>query len=303
MSSNNSNLEDMKKFLNGTIQASGFSLENNLAKVLKKTYSVKREVSYHDKDEMKGRSLDILAQKFFPDENKFPQGTQRTVAQLSLVIECKNITGNIWVFSLDDDRVLRIPDFASIKFNSGDPAINVAPLNSISTIPSVSGYDEYVYDKSKSNKQTNNLYSAIMTVTKATHYLKESYDDIFSKLKNWKPTKQNYVLLMNFFQPVIVFTGHLFVTKINEKDEVEFNQVKYVQMDKNYVSKDYHELGGRIHIISYDCIIEYLQMVEPHYRSKEDFLIANQKDLLKELNLDFTSHVGGGIPKKSQRFT
>ena len=87
-------------------KASGFSLENQLVKVLKKTYAVKREISYYDKDELKGRSLDILAQKFFPDKSSFPQGIQRTVAQLALVIECKNIVGNIWVFSLDDESGL-----------------------------------------------------------------------------------------------------------------------------------------------------------------------------------------------------
>ena len=286
MSGNDSNLEDIKKFLNGKIKASGFSLENQLAKVLKKNYSVDREVSYYDKDELKGRSLDILAQKFFPEVNRFPQGVKRTVAQLALVIECKNITGNIWVFSLDDTVDFGIPDFASMKFSKGDPAINVSPLNSISTIPLVSGYDEYVYDESKSNKKTDNLYTGIMTVTKATHYLKESYDDMFMKLKNWIPDKQGYVLLMTFFQPVIVFTGRLFVTKTNEKDEVEFNQVKYVQMKKNYVSKDYHEMGGKIHIVSYDGIMDYLQIVEPHYRSKEDFLITQQKSLLQLVNSD-----------------
>ena len=86
----------------------------------------------------------------------------------------------------------------------------------ISTIQHVSGYDEYVYDESKSNKKVTNLYSAIMTVTKATHYRKESYDDMFKKMKmqNWRPRKQDYAMLMTFLQPVIVFTGHLFVTKI-----------------------------------------------------------------------------------------
>ena len=58
-------------------------------------------------------------------------------------------------------------------------------------------------------------------------------------------------------------------------------------------------MGGTIHIVAYDHIEEYLEMVEPSdYDLKEDFLITNQKSLLQKLDSDFAGHVLGGMPKK-----
>lgn len=89
------------KFVKGKIQSSGFSLENQVAKILKKRFdTIRRETSYYDRDEMKGRNSDITARKFFPDETQFPKETVRTVAQLSLIIECKNVSGNVGFFRL-----------------------------------------------------------------------------------------------------------------------------------------------------------------------------------------------------------
>lgn len=57
--------DDIKQFLNGKVNESGFLLENAVTKILKKYYTVNREVPYFDKDENKGRAIDLTAENFF----------------------------------------------------------------------------------------------------------------------------------------------------------------------------------------------------------------------------------------------
>ena len=103
--------EDIEKFLIAKVASSGLSLENNVSRFLKQNYNVKREVPFYDKDEQKGRTFDVLATKFFPDDSNFKKDEKHSIAQYNLVIECKNIPGNVWVFDSDGDSlVLAIPE-------------------------------------------------------------------------------------------------------------------------------------------------------------------------------------------------
>lgn len=279
--------EDIKKFLKGKIQSSGFSLENEVIKALRKSYTVRREIPYYDKDESKGRQLDLLARKFFPDDDKFQKGILHSIAQYALVIECKNVSGNIWVFSSDQSPGFSLPEHVSMNMNKKpDPVFNVTPYEEIQNIPYISGYDEYIFDERKSNGQTNNIYSAIMTIIKATSHEKESYKKTFESLReSWYPKNQDFILHIVFFQPVIVFSGKIYIAKFNAQNEVEFESTKFVQMKKEYVSKEYDENTGEIHIVTFSALEEYLQMVDKYYRSKEDVMVKDQKIFLDCLKL------------------
>lgn len=167
---------------------------------------------------------------------------------------------------------------------TADPAVNVIPLEPIKNIPYVSGYDEYIFDTGKTNNQTNNLYSAIMAVTKASHHLRETYKKTFEILKKWTPKTQKYILHFIFLQPLIIFSGKIFVAKFKDSSgELEFESAKFVQIARGYVSKDYDETGGEIHIVSFDALEEYLSLVDAHYRYKENIIVKNQKTLLLAL--------------------
>ena len=276
--------EDIKKFLEGKVKKSGFSLENEVEKILKKTYSVKREIPFFDMDESIGRNYDIKASKFFPDENKFDKKKLHAIAQYLLITECKNIPGNIWVFSEHESPPFSIPEHASMKNDKPpDPVFNISPDLPISGLHYCSGYSEFIFDESKTNKQTNNLYSGIMTVIKGVRQEKESYKKMFQTLQSWTPTTQTFILNFTYFQPVIIFTGKIFVTKYNEKDELVFESAKYLQIPKEYISKNYNEKAGEIHIVTYENLQDYLQKVGSFYRAKEKLIINNQKKLLSEL--------------------
>lgn len=274
--------EDIKKFLKESVKKSGFSLENDVTKILKKNYKVRREIPFYDKDQEVGRAFDVEASKFFPDESHFKKDELHSIAQYKLLIECKNIPGNIWVFSSDEPPGISLPEHSSI--NQGkkpDPVFNVTPYSEIPGIPYASGYDEYVFDKKKSNKQPKNLFSAIMTVTKAIHHEKTMLATTFENMKHITLKKQKYILHIVFLQSVIVFTGKIYLTKYHSKDEPQFFPQKFVQIRREYESKDYHEIMGEIHIVSFEHFEEYLEMVDKYYLQNEHIMIKNKEIFLK----------------------
>jgi len=278
-------VEDIKKFLENKIKISGFSLENKVERILQKSYSTKREIPFHDRDENKGRRFDISARKRFPDETKLKKNVLHFLAGYELLLECKDISGNIWVFSKSQNKGVGIPDHASMNQDQRpDPIFNIMPYYPIEELPYVSGFHEYIFDKKRSNKQENNLSSALFSITKACRHEKDEYKktfEIFPRI-GW-PTKQSYILHSMFFQPIIVFTGKIFVTSFNDKNEQIIEEVRCVQIEKGYVSKEYHETSGEIHIVSLDYFEEYLEKIDNYYRQNESIIIKHQSSFFKSL--------------------
>ncbi len=91
--------EDVIKFLKHHVNKSGFSLESKVADILSKKFSVSRETPFFDKDEKIGRAIDMTARIQIPDESFFDKNIVWHIGQLVLIIECKNVPGNIWLFS------------------------------------------------------------------------------------------------------------------------------------------------------------------------------------------------------------
>ncbi len=278
--------EGIKKFLKAMVQKSGFSLENEVAKILKENnLSVLREVPFYDKDEQKGRRFDIRSTKSFPDESKLKSGVLHAIASYELVIECKNVPGNIWVFSEAENPMITFPAHASMnRDQKPDPVFNVIPLEPISDIPYVSGYDEYIFDKEKSNKQTDNLSSAVFSITKATRHEIDGFKKTFELFPKFGwPNRQSYILHFIFLQPLILFSGKIYVMKFNDKGEQTFQRVNAVQMPKGYVSKDYDEISGEIHIVEFSFLPQYLSKVDEYYRMNENIMIKHQKSFFDAL--------------------
>jgi len=274
--------EDALKYLRNMVPKSGFSLESDVAKLLSSQFKVQREVSFYDKDGKTTRAIDLVSRWHFPEESKFESNLIRHIGSLNLIIECKNLPGNIWLFSNEQDPGLTIPNYLSLTDSLGknDPTRKIIPSWFIPNAPIVGGYDEYVFDKSKSNskiKDPKNLYSAINTVIKATSSNNDQFKKTFDFMKSWTPQKQNFIVHFAFFQPVVVFSGKLFVAKyVDEK--LDYEQTSFVQLPVDYQSEHYEELSGTIHIITYEYLQNYLEIVKKYYSLFSSKIIELQND-------------------------
>jgi hypothetical protein len=102
---NNLNEKKILEFFEGQVKRSGHSLENRVEnKLRQRNFTVQREAPFIDKDESKGRNIDLSAYAFIPDLDKFDQKEKHGVGQFIFVIECKNLPDHGWVFSESNDK-------------------------------------------------------------------------------------------------------------------------------------------------------------------------------------------------------
>jgi len=213
----------------------------------------------------------------------------RHVGQVNFIIECKNVSGNIWVFSEEKEQdVVTIPEHVSLteSLNKDDPTRKTIPTWPIHNIPYVAGYEEFVFDKNKSNrndKNPKNLYSAISSVTKAASFEKLKIKKTMDLMRHWTPSVQNFIIYFMFIQPLIIFSGKMFVAKFNNND-LTFKEVEFVQMKKDYVSNEYDEGLGEIHIIHEDKLNEYMQSAMQYYSVGSKYILDNQSQFRKAKN-------------------
>lgn len=291
------NEKKILEFFEGRVKRSGHSLESRVENKLKqRNFSVQREAPFLDKDESIGRYTDLSAYAFVPDLDKFNQKEKHVVGQFIFVIECKNLPDHGWVFSESKYEGVNFPDKVSFADNmptsimKSDPTRFYVPVTSFPSLFCASAYEEYIRagnyadnPKPKSNRQINNLYDAINKVIKATRF---QIDTLRANLNTMLKlvTELERIVAFVVVQPLIVFEGHMYGSKLHRDDQVRLQHISYAQIRKRYVSSKYNEIQGMIHIVSYKALDEYLSLVQNHYWSSSPAIIRDQESLLSSLN-------------------
>lgn len=278
--------EAIKAFLVNKIKMSGYSLQNDVENKLEPFFTVNQEEPYLDKDKGEGRTFDLHAFKFIPDLKKLDQNKKHVIGQVQLIIECKNLSGHAWLFFKQNNYSFNFPEFVTIaEAFKPDPFkqfINITPFQDLFDAHS---YDEHVFDEKRTNNKINNLFEAIMTVTKATRYEIDSTLKTMTQLLSLYQSDNTLKRMVAFyiFQPVIVFRGKMFgVSQV--KDEPVLEPISFAQIPKQYVSKNYNEMLGQIHIVSYDALDRYVQILLAHYWKREEQALKDQESLSEFIN-------------------
>jgi hypothetical protein len=138
-------------FFEQEVRRSGHSLESRVENTLRKrNFDVNRESPYLDKDESKGRYVDLRAHNFTPYLDKFDQKEKHVVGQFIFVIECKNLPDHGWVFSKSLDPGINFRDKVSFADNmptsvlDSDPTWRYVPRTSFPDLYYASSYAEYI---------------------------------------------------------------------------------------------------------------------------------------------------------------
>lgn len=276
--------KDIEKFLTEKIKRSGFSLENSVDKILREeNFSVLREYPYYDFEENKSRTIDIISNTYIPDLKKIPKNKVRHIGQLTLIVECKNIPGNVWIFTKKEHDGISLPDLNSITSEiPKDPANQFSPSWPVKEMAYAEGYDEYVFNPSQSNKlkgNPTNLFSAIMAVSKATYDHNKNQEKMFKKLRYFSATHQNFFIHFQFVQPVIVFSGPIYLVK--QEKNIKLERTDFVQIPNTHTIKGEHTSAGELHIVSFDSFSKYLKIVEKYYRFAENKILEKSDELKK----------------------
>lgn len=278
--------EKIKEVFLTKLKQSGYSFENQIEKDLKKDFRVMREIMYLDKDEKKGRTLDFKAEIETQAEIGFKKGDTPYIGKLVLPIECKSLPDHAWIFFKKDNHVSfgNFPDMINWKETKKMKGVFQPPLFANDKITYVSSCVEYNLkkEKSKSNGRTDNLFKAILSVTKATRSLCDQDEELQEYMEKIKATI-GPLIVYSVYQPLIIFRGRMYVAE-GEGENMELNSVPFVQIQKQYVSGNYNEKHGVIHIVNYENLDEYLKILKDHFRSSDEF-----QEILKDQDrVDFS---------------
>jgi len=269
------NEEKIKKFFLTKIKQSGYSFENQVEKDLKKDFRVMREIMYLDKDEQKGRTLDFKAEIETQAEVGFKKGDTPYIGKLILPIECKSLPDHAWIFFEKKYQRLfgNFPDIINWKETKKmKEGVFQPPLFANNKITYASNYVEYSLkkkEKLKSNQRTDNLFSAILSVTKATRSFYDKDIELQEYLKN-HGAAIGPLLVYSVYQPLIIFSGRMYVAE-GEGENMKLNSIPFVQIQKQYISGNYNENHGVIHIVNYENLDEYLKILKDYFRASDEF--------------------------------
>jgi hypothetical protein len=230
------------------ILKSGFPLEIEIASYLAERstlmsdFGISTSAHYLDKDTGIGRELDI--------EMKIPVSSEKTTSPmifLNLLIECKSIVGNAWVFFKPPHKLEPKCESTSIL-----DVLEWAPKEHLNFVhpeglhfrklPMTNIYDEFILNKKQSNKLDTNLFQAVTVLAKATNHELETFKSDHKKMidgftkQDWK-----YLSYVDVFYPIIVFDGKMYTVEETQKGKnMTLKPTDHIGLLHNYISGNYN---------------------------------------------------------------
>lgn len=237
------------------ILKSGFPLEIEIASYLAEQstlmddyFGISTSAHYLDKDKGVGRELDIKMKIGINSEEK---KTISSMIFLNLLIECKSIPGNAWVF-------FKSPHWLEPKCESRSilDVLQWAPKEHIDFIrleglhfrklPLTNIYDEFILNEKQSNKLDKNLFEAVTVLAKATNHEVETFNSDHKKMfdrwtiQDWKE-EEPYLSYVEVFYPIIVFDGKMYTVEETQKGKnMTLNPADHIGLLHNYISGNYN---------------------------------------------------------------
>jgi hypothetical protein len=252
------------------IQKSGFPLEYRVAhKFMDHQYNVIPSLYYIDKDEHKGREIDLVANSTLHELDK--DGGKNIEYDSSLIVEIKKSVKHPWIFFMyprdgfKETRNIALNQIAS----SENYGLSGALLNNFGLHSEVgkSFSTGFIGDRENGQQRgRDDIYKALSGSVKALWHFKESNNlDILSSDN----------ILVNSYDSLVIMEGSLYKASVDEANKIILTNTNYIQVAFNYLSPNY-PLKNRLNrnnysfvrVITYDYLDEFL---ENYKKEQEDF--------------------------------
>ncbi|MDF9449914.1 hypothetical protein [Bacillus toyonensis] len=245
--------QDLKEKLLKDIQKTGYPLELKITNIFNKYGWRTRSNSYYiDKDENKGREIDLIAsnwEKLQDDENYLEMS-------FYFVTEIKTAWTKPWVlFSVTENNDWYIRHSVNLEFNKGvqhSPKIERYFSKNVLNVQSRLG--KSFYEGFSGNGSRDDIYKALSGSVKALEHYKES---------SFASKDQSTDKIIDYYIPLIIIDGPLFEAYLDDKGEIQLEEVEYMQAAFNYLSPNYN-IGSKygssiVHIIRFGYLEEFLE--------------------------------------------
>lgn len=225
--------DDLKKRVHEAVLNTGFPLELRTAYYLKSVqYHVAHNVYFLDRDEQKGREIDLRALK----NAFFTKGRTRYAVRHCLLLECKKSASRPWVIftspvvSYDQD----VSDIQTAGAKDGmwlEPSFEIIrgfeARHPWFSIPNRGRSYFEPFANSPDSNQT--IFKALVSVVKALIEVRNSGFGVGSRLRN-----------LAFYYPLVVLEGQLFVARL-ESSGLVVEEAEAVPVSFYYRSAQYAE--------------------------------------------------------------
>ena len=247
---------DEIEFLKRELKKKGYPLENYVQSVLaSKEWHIQPNAYFLDKDTNKGRELDIKASLEI-DTDKFWNHL------VTLLIQCKKVTGNAWIFFSSPSPPFRrickhsLNDFLHFGYYGiFDIKGTYYEKNAVAT-----NYCEIIVDPKKSNKRVDNIWESVITLIKATSeefdFIKNDTEQYIEEEISVNDFLKKPFELVEIIYPLIVFEGKIYEAKFSNND-ISLIPREQIQLYIDYISGKYKGIFC-IDIISKERLTKYL---------------------------------------------
>lgn len=192
---------------------------------------------YIDKDEQKGREIDIIAQR-----HKSKTFVNSLEVVFSLIIEVKKSESKLWVFFTSESSDFEQAIFPK-KFVKPKSTLTPSITNSLLREYTANAHERpgrNFYQGFTKNGARDDIYKALSGTTKAMYHFIDT---------NNNAEDDNGDQLLEYFEAVVVIKDKLFEAFLNEKGVLELNEVNYIQTTFNYLSPHYSNNYTNRHVI------------------------------------------------------
>jgi hypothetical protein len=216
-------------------------------------WDVRHSSYYLDRDEEKGREIDISARKYVVFK---PSTGEKGYIELRLVCEVKKSANKHWVifsakkshyegwfgYSLYHEKgmknILKQKIKAKVSRNSS--------INNFSRI-GITYCEAFKDNTQKRGSDYSQIFRALTSSIKASEYFYSIRQD--NDLVDYLPNTL-YFKYIEFIEPVVSFNGLMYEAYLNKKNELELNEINHIPVFFNRVSPKYKRNNYIIDVVT-----------------------------------------------------
>ena len=216
-------------------------------------WDVRHSNYYLDRDEEKGREIDVYASKniIFKDSSG-----KKIYIGLNLVCEVKKSIKKPWViFSTKKSRYDSFFGFSLYYENNMKNVLEQKITTKVDRNSSISNFarigetycEAFINCTKKSSSDYSQIFKSLTSSAKASEYFLSMRECNYlgNALRNALYTKS-----IEFFEPIVIFDGLMFEAYLNKQNELELDEINHIPVFFNRISPKYDRNNYIIDVIT-----------------------------------------------------
>jgi hypothetical protein len=239
--------EDLKTRLLKSIKQTGFPLELQVGSTFSKHgWGVQYCRYYIDRDLQKGREIDISGYL----QVAYDEGDVHVSVGLHLICEVKWSKKRPWVIFSTNKGFVEGRGWLKLYYDNGVSSDDLS-TNEIDKGSSVSKFlriGRSYCEAFKPDDEGSVIFEALTSAVKASEHCREiNLEALKSSIKDRYHQGSK---LIYFVDPIVVIGGLLYEAYLNEKDELELDEVDHMLVSFGYISSEYQRRSNLVDIVT-----------------------------------------------------